>query len=120
MISIFCEIFANIRPKYLRFSQAAYLSTSPVSERPNVVDRSPHKTSAKHPKLRRRELLQSLLREKNPEKVSKLMQDLAKLGLAVSAKRTVSRWQVDEAQVSFFANLPFRPKSFSNHLFVPP
>ena len=60
------------------------------AERPNIVEKS-QKISTKHPKIRKREIFMSHLRERNPEKIGKILQDLAKFYNGTLSRKIVSR-----------------------------
>jgi hypothetical protein len=71
------------------------LNSNFFPDRPNLVEKAAQKASTKHPKVRKRDNLLALLRERNPDKVPKLLQEMIKLNIPI--RRVISRWQVDEA-----------------------
>ena len=86
------HVFASLRLKSIcsnSFNQLLF------AERPNLVEKTVQKASTKHPKIRKRDNLLALLRERNPDKVPKLLQEMIKLNMPI--RRVISRWQVDEA-----------------------
>ena len=74
-----------------------------ISERPVLVEKSSQKASTKHPKVRKRDNLAALLRERNPEKVPKLLQEIAKLS-NVPIRRAISRYSSQYIFGSFDLN----------------